>query len=375
MNFAAFLSASRNLLRHLSPRRTAQSRDHRAWPRLETLEERWVPSSSQITAFGAGPGGQPFVNVYRNGSSGGLEASFLAYDSRFLGGVHVAVADVNGDGIDDVITGAGAGGGPHVEVFDGRALSSGSAVVIGSFMAYNVAFSGGVYVAAADINRDGFADIITGAGPGGGPHVQVFDGRTLINVGTKNVLASFMAYNVSFTGGVTVAAADINADFFPDIITGAGPGMDPQVEVFNGIRIAQGVFDHVNDRLVAFDAFNPLFLGGVFVAGGDMNGDGFADVIVGAGAGGGPEVTVFDGHAIALGSFNSIIDQIMAFFPYNSSFPGGARVGYDPVTPGVLTAPGPGSLPLAGYGFSLVNFNPTFINIFGTFGGGMFVSV
>src|SRR5207253_182607 len=119
--------------------------------------------------------------------------SFFAYAPGFSGGVFVAAGDVNGDGKADIITGAGPGGGPHVEVFSG---ADGS--VLDSFFAYNPAFTGGVSVAAVDFNGDGKADIVTGAGPGGGPHVRVRDGKTL------NDLASFMAYDPTFTGGVFV---------------------------------------------------------------------------------------------------------------------------------------------------------------------------
>ena len=99
-----------------------------------------------------------------------LLASFFAYDPAFSGGVCVAVGDVNGDGKPDIITGAGAGGGPHVEVFDLTGHLE------NEFFAYDPRFTGGVNVAVGDLTGDGQGDIITGAGAGGGPHVKVFDG-------------------------------------------------------------------------------------------------------------------------------------------------------------------------------------------------------
>ena len=150
------------------------------------------PNSDIIT--GAGPGGGPHVKVF-DGVNGNLLDSFFAFDANFLGGVFVAAGDVNGDGKADIITGAGPGGGPHVKVFDGTQLN-----LLFSFFAYDASFTGGVRVAAGDVNGDGFADIVTGAGPGGGPHVKVFSGIQL------DVLHSFLAYEANFTGGVFVGA-------------------------------------------------------------------------------------------------------------------------------------------------------------------------
>src|SRR5207253_2172868 len=142
--------------------------------------------------------------------------SFLAYSSGFTGGVRVAAGDVNGDGLMDVIVGTGPGGGPNVKVFDGK-----DGALIRSFFAYDPGFAGGVFVAAGDVNGDGKADIITGADSGGSPHVRVFDG------GNGSELRSFLAFDAAFTGGVRVAAGDVNGDGKADIITGSGPGSGP----------------------------------------------------------------------------------------------------------------------------------------------------
>jgi hypothetical protein len=230
----------------------------------------------KLFATGAGPGGGPHVKVF-DPLTGATKFSFLAYGSNFTGGVRVATGDVNGDGVDDIITAPGPGGGPDIRVYDGV---TGNKIL--EFMAYSPSFTGGVFVAAADVNGDHKADIITGAGPGGGPHVKVFDGAN-----PSNVLASFFAYGSSFKGGVEVAAADVNGDGKADVITGAGPGGGPHVKVFNGANLS--------NTLSSFMAFDTSYTGGLFVAAGDLDGDGKADIIAGQATGANAHVRTFRG--------------------------------------------------------------------------------
>jgi hypothetical protein len=216
-----------------------------------------LPSPVIIT--GTGSGGGPHVRVL-DGIAGASLAEFFPYDPAFAGGVHVAAGDVTGDGVADLVTAPGPGGGPHVQVFDGAALRTGSVEVTYSFFAYDPSFTGGVFVAAADVNGDGRADLITSVGPGGGPHVRVFDGATGAPLAER--LGSFFAYDPSFTGGVFVAAADVNGDGRADIITSVGPGGGPHIKVFDG---ATGIT--LATPLGTFFAYSPGFTGGVFVAG------------------------------------------------------------------------------------------------------------
>ncbi|MFN9933853.1 MAG: hypothetical protein ACK55R_12955, partial [Cyanobacteriota bacterium] len=105
----------------------------------------------------------------------------------------VGAAEMECDGLVDWITGAGAGGGPHVKAFSGA-----SGEEIRSFYAYEPQFLGGVTVAASDINGDHLSEIVTGAGPSGGPHVKAFGGSN------GEEMLSFYAYDPAFSGGVFV---------------------------------------------------------------------------------------------------------------------------------------------------------------------------
>ncbi|MBI5037082.1 MAG: S8 family serine peptidase, partial [Candidatus Kerfeldbacteria bacterium] len=125
----------------------------------------WLLPSSHPIITAAGKGGGPHVRLFNTG--GVLQSQFFAYATTFRGGVNVATGDIDGNGIYEIITGAGAGGAPHVRAFDARGNS------LYSFFAYATTFRGGVNVAAGDVNGDGVDEIITGAGAGGAPHVRV----------------------------------------------------------------------------------------------------------------------------------------------------------------------------------------------------------
>src|SRR5690606_38042877 len=95
-----------------------------------------------------------------------------------------------------------------------RVFSSDGAV-LGQFFAYDKAFRGGVDITAGDINADGIDEIVTGAGPGGGSHVRIFasQGRLLS--------PGFFAFDPGFRGGITVGIGDPNLDHVNEIIVSA----------------------------------------------------------------------------------------------------------------------------------------------------------
>ncbi|WP_171475859.1 beta strand repeat-containing protein [Frigoriglobus tundricola] len=179
-----------------------------------------------LIVVGAGAGGLPEVKVY-DAATGALEFDFLAFDAGFRGGVTVASGDVNGDGVADIIVGAGPGAGPAVAVFSGV-----TGALLSEFYAFDAGFRGGVTVAAGDVYGTGAAEIVVGAGPGAGPAVAVFSGVT------GALLSEFYAFDAGFRGGVTVAAGDVYGTAAAEVVVGAGPRRaGPAVAVFSGVTV------------------------------------------------------------------------------------------------------------------------------------------
>jgi autotransporter-associated beta strand protein len=319
--------------------------------------------NATILVTGADAGGLPQVTVY-NAQTMQLVTSFWAFPGYFTGGVRVAVGDVNGDGIPDIIAGAGPGGGPEVNVYDGR-----TGQLIRSFFALPPSFRGGVFVAAGDINGDGYADIIVGADAGGSPQVTVYSGKD------GSVLTSFYAMPPRFTGGVRVAAGDMNGDGKADIITGAGPGGSPEVAIYDGAT---------SQLLNAYFALDPIFTGGIYVAFGNKGG--VPEVVVGSGPGLALPLIPPSGISEPDASRVSLFDitgteqtSFLAFPPIASApfFLGGVRVGTIVTNGGleILTGAGPSGGPEMKV-FDAGSLQPldNFFTLPLTFTGGLFVA-
>ncbi|MGL6076337.1 MAG: choice-of-anchor M domain-containing protein [Fimbriiglobus sp.] len=229
-------------------------------------------------AIGASTGSPASVTVVDTETLESV-SKMTPYAPSFTGGVRTAVADFLKDGTPEIVTAPALGGGPHIQVFD--RLDANPRL---NFFAFDAKFTGGVTLALGDFNGDTVPDIVVGAGPGGGPHVRIFDGRT------GSTIRNLFAFESTFKGGVNVAAGDINADGITDLVVGAGPGGGPAVAVFDGKNFAD---------VRRFFAYSPKFTGGVNVAVGDVTGLGASEIIIGAGEGGGPHVQVMDGSSLA----------------------------------------------------------------------------
>ena len=212
----------------------------------------------------------PVVSVY---NAAGAEVNrFLAFDPAFAGGVRVATADVTGDGVADIVAGAGSGGAPAVKVFSGA-----DGAEVASFFAFDPSFRGGVNVAAADLDGDGVAEVVAGAGVGGGPVIAVYHGGDFAEV------MRFFAYEPSFRGGVNVAAGDVSG-VGPAIVTGVGAGGGPVVKAF---RLGDAT------PVLSYLAYAPPDRTGVVVAVADLDGNGAGEVVT-APAAAEPHVRVVD---------------------------------------------------------------------------------
>ena len=147
-----------------------------------------------------------------------VEQEWSAYGTGGFG-ANIASADIDG-GDPEVLTGPGPGAvyGPHVRAF----RTDGSAAAKVSFYAYGT-LRFGANVTAGDVDGDGHAELLTGAGPGAifGPHVRGFDydGQQVAALGWL----SFYGFG-TLRYGVNVASGDVDGDQLAELVAGPGPG-------------------------------------------------------------------------------------------------------------------------------------------------------
>jgi len=206
-------------------------------------------------------GGGPRVDVYSGAVSFPKIISFFGIDDvNFRGGARSAIADMTGDGVADLIVVAGFGGGPRVAGFDGKSLAGTPQKIFGDFFAFEQTLRNGIFVTAGDLNGDGFADLIAGGGPGGGPRVLAFDGKSLLT-NTQTNLANFFGGNVDSRGGIRVAVKDLDGDTRADLVVGSGAGAGSRITGYLGKNIATSGTPTAQFDFDAISGFN----GGIFV--------------------------------------------------------------------------------------------------------------
>jgi len=207
--------------------------------------------------------------------------SYLAYGTHKYG-VNVTAGDLDADGYDEVITGPGPGVifGPHVRGWnydDSGMVTSMPGV---SFFAYGTP-KWGVNVASGDIDGDGYDEIVTGAGPGPiyGAHVRGWN----VDGGTAGAIPqiSYFAYNTARMG-VRVSCGDIDGDGMDEIVTAPGPSefFPAHIRGWNYDGTALAAMPGVNFLAWPADGYRH---GASIHAGADLDGDGRAELVVGPG--------------------------------------------------------------------------------------------
>jgi len=237
--------------------------------------------SSEVVT-GAGPGAVygPHVRAFSPDGTAISGLSYLAYGTNKWG-VNVACGDIDGDGRDELVTGAGPGEvfGPHVRGWDWNGVSV-SPISSVSYFAYGTP-KWGVNVAAGDIDGDGVDEIVTGAGPGNiyGPHVRGWnvDGGSVSTIPA----VSYMAYG-TFKRGVRVACGDVDGDGIDEIITAPGPSPVFGAHI-RGWNFDGGTLEEIPGiNFFAWPATESLY-GATVSALADLDDDGRADLVVGQG--------------------------------------------------------------------------------------------
>ncbi|MFM8494443.1 MAG: FKBP-type peptidyl-prolyl cis-trans isomerase [Planctomycetia bacterium] len=250
-----------------------------------------VPKSILVTDA-AGWTSSSIVRVV-DPATGSVRTQFDAFPGGYRGGVQAVLGDLDGNGLSEIIVTPGKGIAGVVKVF----TLGGVELTSYQITPFGPQWTGGVNLAVGDVDGDRLADIVVSRATGDG-EVRVF--RTAA-AATPGQFATIRPFAANFVGGSSVAVGDFGtfangttvdaakADGRLEIVVGRGPTAAPLVQVYD----VSGATPAIVKTIAPFEAG---FLGGVTVSTARINTDSIADIIVASGRRGGSRIEIHDGR-------------------------------------------------------------------------------
>jgi peptidylprolyl isomerase len=267
-------------------------------------------------------------------STGAVVSQFDAFEPGFQGGVQAVLADLDGNGRNEVIATSGRGRRAEWRVFSQD--TNGDYVQTASGRPFGSDWKGGLSLAVGDFNGDGKADLAVSKAMGDG-EVRVFRGTGRPNGFEATPWRTIRPFEASFLGGSNLAAADLGTfangavvdagkqDSRAELIIGSGPTGEAVVRTYD----LSGAQPKVISTLQPFASG---FSGGVTVSTGRYDADGIHDLIMASGRRGGSVTEIYSGRAGApsrlarYAAFGSLSQSTAATYASGIDLDGDGRI-------------------------------------------------